>query len=166
MNTILTFYTDGTFHCDGLGATRRVQIGGQPNNNEPGCEQCSRFTKCGMSHTAEIATSIKDINAIKEACKLLGLAAPTVGVGHLYSSKHTGVVVQLKDWRFPVVIDTKTGKIHYDNYNGSWGKEVELQKLKQMYGVAKAKLIAKKQGYHVKQFTLPNGTIKLQVTGV
>lgn len=165
MNTELTFYPDGTFHCDGLGTTRAVLIGG--NKQESGCNECPRFIKCGMSHTSEIATTIKDMAAIKEACKILGLPEPKVGKHTMYDGKKVeGIIIHLKKWQFPIVIDTKSGQIHYDNYNGNWGNIAELQKFRQMYGVAKAKLIAKKQGYFVKQFTLPNGTIRLQVTGM
>jgi len=167
MNTILDFTTEGTFYCDGLAGVREVHIGGPRNTNEPGCETCERFVKCGMSHTATVATKITDLNAIKEACKMLKLPAPVIGTHKMYDGKTvTGVAVRLENWQFPIVIDTKTGEIHYDNYHGNWGSEEELKKFKQHYGVAKAKLIAKKQGYFVKQFTLPNGTIRLQVTGM
>ena len=34
----------------------------------------------------------------------------------------TGLQVQLPGWNFPVVCDLGTGKAHYDNYGGQWGR--------------------------------------------
>lgn len=167
MITILTFNADGSFHCDGLGSTRTVRIGGGLKPGDIGCESCPRFAKCGLSHTAEVATQIKDLNAIKLACKEMGLAEPKEETVQLYDGKtYTGVAVRLKGWQYPVVIDTKTGQLHYDNYRGSWGKQTELNRLTQLYGVAKATLIARSKGYQIQRSVLANGTIRLSVSGM
>lgn len=171
MITVLHFTVTGRFHCDGLGSIhpglRPVRIGGGLQPGEVGCESCPRFAKCGMSHTSEIRTEIRDIPAILAAAKELGLVEPKVETVQLYDGKtYTGLAVRLKGWEYPVIIDTKTGALHYDNYNGYWGKEEELNKLKQMYGVCKATLIAKSKGYVTQRTTLSNGTIRLNVFGI
>lgn len=167
MTTILTFHADGTFHCDGLGATRTVRIGGNPQPWEPSCTECPRFTKCGMSHTSEVATQIRDLSAIIAACTELGLPHPQNETVRLFDgTEHTGITVRLKGWKFPVVIDTKSGKLHYDNYGGSWGKQAELNRFTQIYGVAKATKIARSKGYQIQRSVLSNGTIRLSVSGM
>lgn len=169
--TTLHFKTDGRFYCDGLAKVhpglREVRFGGERKPGEVGCESCPRFIKCGMSHTSEVATSVRDPKAIIATCKELGLAVPKEETVRLYDGKtYTGLTVRLPNWKYPVVVDLKTGALHYDNYNGSWGKQEELQKFQQTYGVAKATLIARAKGYTVQRTTLPNGTIRLKVGGV
>lgn len=176
MITTLTFLPDGRFHCASLAPILRqhgrsplkpVRIGGGAQPGDIGCESCPQFLKCGMSHTSEIKSSITDPAAILAACKELGLPVPKTETVTLYDGKeYTGLAIRLKGWSYPVVIDTKTGALHYDNYGGSWGKQEELNKLTQMYGVCKATLIAKAKGYITQRTTLPNGTIRLQVSGV
>lgn len=167
MKTELTFYADGTMHCDGLGINRAVRIGGGAVPGQPSCTECPRFIKCGMSHTSEVATKIKDLNAIKSACKEMGLAEPKTETVQLYDGKtYTGVTVRLPGWRYPVVIDTKSGQLHFDNYNGKWGKQAELNRLSQLYGVAKATIIARSKGYQIQRSVLSNGTIRLSVSGM
>lgn len=166
--TVLHFTGAGRFHCDGLSqlhpGLRPVRIGGGLQPGEHGCPECPRFAKCGMSHTATITSELKDPAAILAAAKELGIAEPKVETVQLYDGQtYTGLAVRLKGWQYPVVIDTRTGALHYDNYGGSWGKEEELNRLKQFYGVCKATMIAKSKGYIVHRSTLPNGTVKLQV---
>lgn len=120
-----------------------------------------------MSHTASITSECRDPAAIIAACKELGLPVPEhrekVQFGGTVQS---GLCVQLPGWHYPVVVDVKTGAMKYDNYNGLWGKQEELQRFTQFYGVAKATLIARSKGYLVQRSTLPNGTVRLNVTGV
>jgi len=52
------------------------------------------------------------------------------------------------------VIDTLTGTIRYDNYEGSWGEQKHLDRFLQMYAVDKAKLEARKKGYTVTEQAL------------
>ncbi len=174
--TTLTFTLDGRFHCDGLAPVLRahgksglkpVRIGGSQETGTIGCESCPRFIKCGMSHTAEIKTDVKDPSAIIAACKEMGLPVPEKRENvHFGGTTQSGLCVQLPGWRHPLVIDTATGAMKYDNYGGRWGEQKELQKFTQMYGVSKATLIARSKGYTVARSTLPNGTIRLNVTGV
>ena len=50
----------------------------------------------------------------------------------------TGLLVKLPGWLYPVVCDTGTGSLRYDNYNQAWGKQEHLDKFLQLYAVEKA----------------------------
>lgn len=100
-----------------------------------------------MSHTMNINIEIKDKAALLAACERLGLKVEE-GTFNLYSSTEEGIGVFLEGWKYPIVIK-KDGSVSYDNYNGSWGKIDELNKLKAYYGLEKAKIEARKQGYSV-----------------
>jgi hypothetical protein len=75
----------------------------------------------------------------------------------------TGLLVQLPGWRYPVVVDTASGTIQYDNYNEHWGKQVELNRLLQAYACEVAKLEARKKGYAVSELLLQDGSIRVQI---
>ena len=64
-------------------------------------------------------------------------------------------------WRFPVVCELATGKLHYDNYQGRWGAEKELDRFKQRYAVEKATIEARRLGRSVLEQSLSDGTVKL-----
>ena len=76
----------------------------------------------------------------------LSLPIPKQGTAKLFSGEATGLLVQLPGWEYPAVIDTLTGSISYDNFEGSWGDQQHLSKFLQMYAVEKAKLEARKKG--------------------
>ncbi len=117
-----------------------------------------------MSHIVTIKTQIRDASALAAACSRLGLAAPTQGKARLFSSEAQGQIVHLPGWTYPVVIDTAIGQIQFDNYNGAWGKQAELDKLLQAYAVEKARLEARKAGHSVTEQALADGSIKLTVS--
>lgn len=116
-----------------------------------------------VSHIVTIQTKIHDPVAIAAACVRLQLQAPAMGSVQLYSGEASGVVVQLPDWQYPLVIETLTGAIRYDNFEGHWGDPAHLDRFLQMYAVEKAKLEARKKGYAVNEQTLQDGSIKLQI---
>ena len=120
-----------------------------------------------MSHIVTIKTEIRDVAALSAACSRLGLKPPVHGTAQLYSSHATGQIVELPGWTYPVVIDTESRQLAYDNYAGAWGDQNELDKLLQSYAVEKAKLEARKQGHSVTEQALADGSIKLiiQVAG-
>ena len=97
-----------------------------------------------MSHVVTIETKIHDSVAVSAACQRLNLAVPVQGKAQLYSGEGTGLIVQLPDWRYPIVIDILTGLVRYDNFNGVWGAEVELARFRQAYAVERAKLEARR----------------------
>jgi len=116
-----------------------------------------------MSHVVSIQTKLHDPVAIGAACQRLGLPAPVQGTAQLFSGEATGLLVQLPGWQYPAVIDTTTGTVQYDNFEGHWGDQVQLDRFLQMYAVERAKLEARKKGYTVTEQTLQDGSIKVQL---
>lgn len=120
-----------------------------------------------MSHLVTIRTQIRDLEAVKTACKKLGLQAPTQGKAKVFEQEVEGTIVQLPLWRFPVVINLTTGALHYDNWNERWGNQSDLHRFTQRYAVEKSILEARKQGHSVQEQSLADGSIRLlfQVAG-
>lgn len=117
-----------------------------------------------MSHIVSIATRVTDPNAVVAACKRLGLAVPIHGTAKLYSGEATGLLLQLPGWQYPAVIDTSSGHVKYDNYEGRWGDKAYLDRFLQIYAVEKARLEAHKQNLIVTEENLEDGSIRLQIT--
>lgn len=117
-----------------------------------------------MSHIVRIQTRVHDPAAVTAACQRLGLPVPTQGTAKLFSGEATGLLLQFPGWQYPAVIDTLTGTIHFDNFEGRWGDQVQLDKFLQMYAVEKAKLEARKKNLLVTEQTLQDGSIRLQIT--
>ena len=116
-----------------------------------------------MSHIVTIKTQIRDAAALAAACARLALPPPERGTAQLFSSPATGPIDRLPGWTYPVVVDTAAGQVQYDNYNGAWGSQAELDKLLQAYAVEKAKLEARRAGHGVTEQALADGSIKLTV---
>ncbi len=120
-----------------------------------------------MSHIVSIKTELRDVSAIRAACRRLNIDQPEDGTFKLFSGQATGVAVRLPDWTYPVVCDVATGELNFDNYSGRWGEQQELDRFLQAYAVEKARLEARKRGHTVTEQPLADGSIKLtiQVTG-
>jgi hypothetical protein len=88
-----------------------------------------------MSHVVTIATEVRDPVAVAAACRRLGLDGPVHGTATLFEGQATGLLVQLPGWLYPVVCDTSTGTVRFDNYNQAWGKQEQLDRLLQSYAV-------------------------------
>ncbi len=116
-----------------------------------------------MSHIVQIQAEVRDVAAVRSACGRLKLDAPVHGTYKLFSSEATGLSVQLPDWQYPIVCDTKTGKVQYDNYGGRWGAQKELDRFMQSYAVEKARIEARKRGHTVTEKQLADGSVKLTI---
>ena len=116
-----------------------------------------------MSHVVTIKVDIRDSTALSAACRRLGLDQPVQGTARLFASEAEGLIVNLPDWRYSVVIDTDTRQVHYDNYSGQWGKQSELDRLLQAYAVEKARIESRRAGYTVTEQSLSDGSIKLTI---
>jgi hypothetical protein len=116
-----------------------------------------------MSHVVTIRTEVKDAEAVRSACRRLGLAQPTEGTATLFATEVKGLLVKLPDWVYPAVIDTATGQVNFDNYGGVWGDPKHLDAFLQAYAVEKAKLEARKRGHSVYEQPLADGSIKLTI---
>ena len=116
-----------------------------------------------MSHIVEIKTEVRDEAAVQSACSRLHLPRAKRGTFELYSSTETGLAIELPHWKYPVVANTNTGELRYDNYQGRWGSQEFLDQFLQMYAVEKAKIEARKKGHTVTEKRLDGGSIKLTV---
>lgn len=116
-----------------------------------------------MSHVVEIKTQVKDVSAVRAACRRLKLPEPQQRIVTLFSAMVTGLAVELPEWQYPVVCDTITGELKYDNYNGRWGQQAHLDQFLQVYAVEKAKIEARRQGHSVSEQLLADGSIRVQI---
>ena len=116
-----------------------------------------------MSHIVTIETEIRDPYALRLACCRNQLNEPVFGTTKLFSSEATGYLVQLPRWRYPVVCETDSGQVFFDNYSGHWGEQCHLDRLMQAYAVEKSALEARRQGYTVTEQPLSDGSIKLTI---
>ena len=116
-----------------------------------------------MSHIVSIRTKVRDPQAVAAACRRLGLPDPVHGTATLFSGAAAGLLVRLPDWLYPLVVDTATGALSYDNYSGNWGRQEHLDKFLQLYAVEKARLEAQKRGHSVVEQPLADGSIKLTI---
>ena len=116
-----------------------------------------------MSHVVEIKTQVKDAAAVAAACRRLKLHEPRQATVTLFATKVTGLVVQLPQWTFPIVCNTTTGEVQYDNYGGQWGQQAQLDQFLQAYAVEKARLEARRQGHSVSEQQLEDGSIRVRI---
>jgi len=116
-----------------------------------------------VSHIVTIETEVRDQAAVRAACRRLGLPQPTHGTTKLFSGEVAGLAVQLPDWRYPVVCQTESGIVQFDDYHDRWGSRAELDRFMQAYAVEKAKIEARRQGHSVTERMLADGSIKLTV---
>ena len=116
-----------------------------------------------MSHIVTIQTQVRDPVAVAAACQRLGLPQPVQGRFRLFSGEVAGLGVELPGWRYPVVCQTETGEVKFDNFEGRWGEQRHLDAFLQGYAVEKAKLEARRRGHSVIEQPLADGSIKLTV---
>ncbi len=117
-----------------------------------------------MSHIVSIQTEVRDPGAVGAACRRLGLAEPVHGTARLFEGEAIGLLVKLSGWLYPVVCDVQSGELRYDNYNGSWGGQEQLDRFMQSYAVEKAGIEARRRGHSVVEQPLADGSIKLSIT--
>ena len=116
-----------------------------------------------MSHVVTVKTQVRDAAGVSAACHRLGLTAPVHQTVKLYSGTATGLTVRLPDWQYPVVIDTASGEVRYDNFGGRWGEQKHLDAFLQAYAVEKVKAESRRKGHTVTERALEDGSIKLTV---
>ena len=117
-----------------------------------------------MSHIVSIKTRLTDPAALAAACRRLGLAEPVHGTATLFAGQQaTGLAVKLPGWHYPIVADVQSGEVKFDNYNGAWGAQSELDKLLQCYAVEKARAEARRMGHTLTEQALSDGSIKLTI---
>ncbi len=116
-----------------------------------------------MSHIVTVKTEVRDHGAVAAACRRLALPKPVQGTAQLYSGNVGGLLVHLPDWHYPVVIDTATGNIRYDNYEGDWGDQKHLHRFLQAYVVERSRIEARKKSYVSTEQSLADGSIMVEI---
>ena len=116
-----------------------------------------------MSHIVTIQTRLRDPAAVAAACRRLGLPAPAQGTARLYGGQASGLLVQLPGWQYPAVIDTASGAVRYDNFEGRWGEKAHLDRFLQAYAVEVVRLETRKKGHQVTEQSLADGSIRLTI---
>ena len=116
-----------------------------------------------MSHIVTIKTEVRDAAAVRAASRRLGLAEPVHGTIRLFGGEVSGLAVQLPDWEYPIVCDTASGEVRYDDFGGRWGDQDQLDGFLQAYAVERAKIESRRKGHSVTEQTLPDGSIKLTI---
>jgi hypothetical protein len=116
-----------------------------------------------MSHIVEIKTEVRDPVAVSAACRRLQLDTPIRGTTRLFSQEVTGLQVRLREWLYPLVIQTQTGRLQYDNYEGRWGSPARLDEFLQAYAMEKTRLEALQRGHTCVEQQLPDGRVKLTI---
>jgi len=110
-----------------------------------------------MSHIVTLNVQVKDATAVRGACQRLNLPAPVQGKTKLFSGEVTGLAVQLPDWVYPVVCDTASGQIKFDNFGGRWGPQEHLDRFLQAYAIEKCRLEARTKGHAITEQKLAEG---------
>ncbi len=116
-----------------------------------------------MSHIVEINTQVRDPIAVRAACRRLHLDSPITGKAKLFSGEATGLIAKLPGWKYPVVFNTESGEARYDNYNGHWGDQQQLDLFLQAYACEKSRIECRKKGHTLTEQTLADGSIKLTI---
>lgn len=124
-----------------------------------------------MSHFTTIKTQIRDTEALRHACKELGLTLlqNAEARGFANQNKHGDYVIKLNGPYDIALNQNKDGSFELttDWWDGHVEKEVgpNFGKLLQLYGVHKATLEARKKGLSVLRRAKQDGSIKLILMG-
>ena len=124
-----------------------------------------------MSHFATIQTQIRDIAALREACRELGLTVQENAEARGYDEnrQHGDYVIRLKG-PYDVSVNRQpdgTFGLTTDWYDDHVEKEVGANygKLLQLYGVHKTMIESRKRGHMVQRKAQKDGSIKLVIGG-
>lgn len=116
-----------------------------------------------MSHIVTVQAQIRDPVALAAACRRLNLPLPIQGTASLYAGEVSGLVVRLPGWQYPVVVDTSSASLKYDNFNGAWGDQKQLDRLMQAYAIEKCRIEARRAGHQLTEQALADGSVKLTI---
>ena len=125
-----------------------------------------------MSHFTTVTTQIKDVAALRSACKEMGLGVLENTTARGYASNTTSgdYVIRLKG-PYDVALNKQPDGAYgltTDWWDGHVEKEVgaNFGKLLQLYAVHKATIEARKRGHSVRRQQKADGSIKLTIGGV
>lgn len=125
-----------------------------------------------MSHFATLTTRIRDLDALAEACRELGLDLVRNAVARGYGSnqKQGDAVLRLKG-PYDIALNRQPDGT-YGLTTDWWGGHVEKEvganygRLLQLYALHKAQIEARRKGYSTRRQTLKDGSIKLTIGGM
>ena len=125
-----------------------------------------------MSHFTTIETQVRDIGALREACRELGgeLLENAIARGYAANTHKGDLVIRLKgpydvalnrqqDGRYGLTCDWWDGHVERELGPG-YGK------LLQLYGLSRAQAEARRKGYTTRRQQLGDGSIKLTIGGL
>jgi hypothetical protein len=115
-----------------------------------------------MSHIVTLNVKIKDKETLRQVAEEdLGLRVQEKETVTFYGGNtRTGMTVRLPGWNYPVLV-TEDGELLYDNYEGMWGSQDQLNRLIQNYTIASVYKAAGSRP--VTSEVLPDGTVKLRL---
>jgi len=122
-----------------------------------------------MSHFTTIETEVRDIEALRSACRELGLEVleNAEARGFLNNQQHGDYVIRLQGPYDIAVLRQAEGRftLATDWWDGHVEQEVgkDYGRLLQLYGVHKATREARRKGYTVRRRHLKNGSIQLSI---
>ncbi len=125
-----------------------------------------------MSHFTTINTRIRDLDALADACRELGVELRGRGTARGYgsSTREGDAVIRLKG-PYDIALkrmDEGTYELATDWWGGHVAREAgeKYGRLLQLYGVCKATREARRRGYGVVRRNLADGRIRLEIGGV
>jgi hypothetical protein len=124
-----------------------------------------------MSHFVNIQTQIKDIDALKSACAELSLTVEQNAQARGFGTQtQAGEYVIRLQGPYDIALNRQANgsySLSTDWWEGHVEKEVgkNYGRLLQLYAVHKATREAQKRGVRVHRTALPNGAIKLLLSG-
>ena len=125
-----------------------------------------------MSHIVSFNTSVTEAESVEITAKRLKLPKPEYRTNYRMRSGKVvkGIAVQLQDWQKPVIFDTETGRVEFDNWspydehhpavragkkevgdNGKWGDIAHLHRFVDEYVATGHMLQAKEEGHIVEE---------------
>jgi hypothetical protein len=139
MHALTTFNATASFDCDRT----------CPRHRTHWCRFNALFCLIGSvrvhSHTAKIRVDYTDPGLLEVACKSLGWKWLGLQTHDLFDGVYRGHGFLPEGWAYPVVFSN--GELHADTFNGSWGDEKQLDKLKCEYAIATAQQAAESLGW-------------------
>lgn len=115
-----------------------------------------------MSQTLVCKTQIKNRERLEGVLRELGVPHEYAAEFRMFDGEtiKNALLFTPEGWRHQVAVPVN-GNLRYDNYEGHWGKEEELDKILQAYSVAELRHQAQLEGYIVTETKLDNGDIEL-----
>ncbi len=99
-----------------------------------------------FSHTVKVKVDYTDPRTLESACKSLGWKWLGLKLHHLFDGDYQGHGFTPQGWEYPAVLDV-SGELQYDTFNGAWGDERQLERLKAEYAIATAEQAATDLGW-------------------